>query len=280
MAHVRMVTDSACDLPRDVVERYGITVVPLVVVFGQEEYPDLALSPDEFWAKAVAVHPQTSQPSPGVFAAAYRPLIEAGHDVVCITITSKHSGTYNSACAAAAGFPEGRVAVFDSLSLSLGQGVQVLEGARRAEAGASLEEVVRHLHDVRSRVHVRILLNTLEYLERGGRAAALMPVVKRVARALNIKPLLSLVDGELKLLGAARSYEKGLQRLLDEAKALAPFEVAGVLHARRPEAAADLAQRLAQATGFPRQSITVAETGSVLSSHGGPGVLGVIVLAQ
>ncbi|MGQ9715241.1 MAG: DegV family protein, partial [Anaerolineae bacterium] len=92
MGRIRVVTDSACDLPQAEAERYGITIVPLVVVFGEEEYPDRFLSPEEYWAKAARVHPQTSQPSPGAFAEAYRPILEAGDDVFCITITGKHSG--------------------------------------------------------------------------------------------------------------------------------------------------------------------------------------------
>lgn len=280
MGRIRVVTDSACDLPQADVERYGITVVPLVVVFGKEEYPDRFLPPEQYWAKAAQVHPQTSQPSPGAFAAAYRPIIEAGDDVFCITITGKHSGTYNTAMAAAAEFPPGRVTVFDSLSLSQGQGVQVVQAARLAEEGASAEEIVRHLRDLQKRIHIFIVLDTLEYLERGGRAAALMPVVKRVAQALNIKPIVNLVEGELKLVSAARSYERGLSRLVQEAVARAPWESVGVLHARAPQAAEKVADRLAEETGFPRSSILVMETGSVLSSHGGPGVLGTIVVTQ
>ncbi|MGQ9459006.1 MAG: DegV family protein, partial [Anaerolineae bacterium] len=124
------------------------------------------------------------------------------------------------------------------------------------------------------------LLDTLEYLERGGRAAALMPVVKRVAQALSIKPILNLVEGELRLVSAARSYERGLGRLVQEAVARAPWELVGVLHARVPQAAEAVADRLAQETGFPRSAILVMETGSVLSSHGGPGVLGTIVVTK
>ncbi|MBC7225348.1 MAG: DegV family protein [Anaerolineae bacterium] len=280
MGRIRVVTDSACDIPQAEVERYGITIVPLVVVFGEEDYPDRTLSPEEYWAKAAQVHPQTSQPSPGAFAAAYRPIIEAGDDVFCITITGKHSGTYNSALAAAAEFPPGRVTVFDSLSLSQGQGVQVVAAARLAEEGASAEEIAAHLRELQTRIHILILLDTVEYLERGGRAAALMPLVKRVARALSIKPILNLVEGELKLVSAVRSYERGLERLVREAAARAPWETAGVLHARAFQAAETVADRLAQATGFPRGDILVMETGSVLSSHGGPGVLGVIIVSQ
>jgi fatty acid-binding protein DegV len=112
----------------------------------------------------------------------------------------------------------------------------------------------------------------MDYLDRGGRAALLMPVVKRVARAFNIKPMINVVDGELTLRSAARSHVKGIQRLLEEASALAPFEKLATLHIQRPDAAVKLGDQLAQALGYPREDLDMGEIGAALSCHGGPGL--------
>ncbi len=278
MAKVRVVTDSSWDMPEEVRARYDVTVVPLAVIFGQEEFLETELSREQFWEKAVRVHPQTSQPSPGDFEAAFRRLVDAGHDVICLTVTGKHSGTFNSATTAAANFPPDRIAVFDSRSISWGQGFQVVAAAQWAEEGASLEEIVRRLEDLRERLHVFILLDTLEYLERGGRAALLMPVVKRVARAFHIKPIINLVDGELTLRSAVRSYRKGMDRLVEEAKALAPLEKVAVLHVRNLEAAETLRREVAAALGLAPEDVGLGELGAALSCHGGPGMTAIVAV--
>ncbi len=123
MPKIAIVTDSACDLPEGLQNRHGIKVVPLVVRFGTEVYLDGQLTLGEFWNKARQgpPHPETSQPSAGMFEEAFAPLVEQGYHIICLVITSKHSGTFNSAYAASQSFP-GQVTVFDTLSLSLAQG--------------------------------------------------------------------------------------------------------------------------------------------------------------
>ena len=144
MQQVEVVTDSGADLSADVVAELGITVVPLIVLFGEETYPDGELTIDEFWRKIDTGHhhPGTSQPPVGVFEEAFARLVEDGCSVLCLTITSKHSGTFGTASAAAQRFG-GRVKVVDSLSLSLGQGFQVLAAAQAAAQGLDLDGVVR-----------------------------------------------------------------------------------------------------------------------------------------
>jgi len=280
MNKVRIVTDSSCDLPPSILKQWQVTVVPLVFRFGDEVFFDGELSPDEFWEKAKGpFHPQTSQPSVGAFEEVFAQLVGEGAEVVCLTITSKHSGTYNSAWTAAQRFP-GKVTVFDSLSLSWGLGFQVLAAAQAAQEGKSPEEIAELIEDIQRRTHIIILLNTMENIKRGGRADKIIPVLDRVARVLNIKPILNFVDGEIKLLTTARSYEKGLKKIEEEALARAPFEKAAVLHTRRPDIAAHLAQALAQKAGFPKEEIPVTETGAVLASHGGEGVVAAIVVSQ
>jgi len=275
---VQIVTDSSCDLPRRLVEKFKIAIVPLVVRFGKEVYRDGELSTQEFWEKvAGAHHPQTSQPSVGAFEQVFERLVARGKQVLCLTITGKHSGTFNAAHLAAQRFEEA-VRVFDSLSLSLGLGIQALAAARAAQAGRSAQEILVLLEDMRARMRVTLVFDTLENLRRGGRADGFISVVDRMTRALNIKPIINVVDGQLRLMGAVRSFQGGLGRVLNLVEQLKPLEHLAVVHTRVPEKAQEMADRLAERTGFPRERVWVAETGAALASHAGTGVIGVLAV--
>lgn len=169
---IRVVTDSTADLPADVVEGLGITVVPLLVLFGDEVYRDgIDLSSEEFFRRLALSRklPTTSQPSVGAFQEAYRELSAETSEIVSIHISSRLSGTRRSAAEAASalgGWPH--IEVVDSQSTSMGLGFQVMAAARTTRAGASLEEVVAVTHSVRRRHHWLALFETLEYLRRGG----------------------------------------------------------------------------------------------------------------
>nr|MBC7245847.1 DegV family protein [Chloroflexota bacterium] len=281
MPKIAIVTDSGADLPQELCARYGITVVPLVVRFGEEVYLDGQLSVDEFWKKAEKgpPYPQTSQPATGMFEQVFAELIGQGNHVLCLTITSKHSGTLNSAYAAAQNFP-GQVTVFDTLSLSLAQAYQAITAAKAAAEGKSLEEILTQLENIRARTHLFIVLDTIEYLRRGGRADQIIPVLERVVRMLNIKPILEVIDGQLKLLGAARSREKGLERIQQEIASRAPAEMLIVVYTRQTNAAAapSFARTLAECIHFPLEQVMMTETGAVLSSHAGPGVIAAAIV--
>jgi DegV family protein with EDD domain len=275
---VQIVTDSSSDLPRHLLERFNIPVVPLIVRFGSEIYQDGALSLGKFWEKSgQGQRPQTSQPPVGRFQEVFQRLIDQGKQVLCLTITSKHSGTFNAARVAAERFGEA-VQVFDSLSLSLGTGMQVLAAAEAAEAGCTMDEIIAKLNDLRDRVKLTIVLDTLENLRFGGRADGFIAIIDQMTRILNIKPIVNLVDGKLSLLGAARSFRGGLKRALKMIEELGELEQLAVVHTRRRELAEEVADRLAQRLGIPRERIWVRETGAVLASHAGPGVIGVLAV--
>jgi DegV family protein with EDD domain len=274
---VQIITDSACDLGRDLLERLRIAVVPLIVRFGTETYEDGELSMDEYWKKTKEIHPQTSQPSVGTYEKFYERGVEQGKQVLCVTVTSKHSGTFNSAYAAAQRFGDA-VRTFDSLSLSLGQGLMAAAAAQAAKAGQSLSEIMGMLEDLRERMKVMIILDTLENLRLGGRAAAFIAVAERMTQALNIKTIVNVVEGQLQLMGAARSFKKALKRLAGMIEEMAPLEHLAVAHTRRLEAAQEFADRLAEIVSFPRDRIWLAEAGPALSSHAGAGVIGVMAV--
>lgn len=275
---VQIVTDSGCDLSRRLLEKFKIVVVPLVVRFGSEVYQDGELSLDKFWEKAGAPpRPRTSQPPVGKFEEIFEHLISQGKQVLCLTITSKHSGTFNSARVAAERFGDA-VRVFDSFSLSLGLGVQAVAAARAAQAGRSVQEILALLEDLRSRVHLTVVLDTLENLRRGGRADGFIAVVDRMTRILNIKPIVNVVEGQLRLMGAARSFGGAVERALGAVEQLGELEQLAVVHTRKLEMAHEVADRLAERFGFPRDGIWLEETGPVLATHAGPGVIGVLAV--
>jgi DegV family protein with EDD domain len=281
MPKIAIVTDTGADLTPAQQAQYGITVVPLIVRFGTETYQDNQLPLDEFWAKVRQgpPFPGTSQPPTGLFEEAFRSLIAQGNHVLCLCITSKHSGTVNSAYAAAQSFP-GQVTVVDTLSLTLAQAHQAITASRMAAQGHSLEEILARLESIRARTYFGIALDTIEYLRRGGRADQVMPVLERVCRMLNIKPLLAVVDGQLKLLSAARSREKSWQHIIQELSKHVPAEAVIVAHTRLAAEAPGFARMLAAQLNFPLEQIPIAETGAILSSHAGPGVMAAAVVQR
>ena len=127
-------------------------------------------------------------------------------------------------------------------------------------------------------MQVTVVLDTLENVRRGGRADAIIPIIDRMTQALNIKAVLEVVDGQLRLAGAARSLQSGVRRLVEKAEELGPLEYLGVIHTRIPGKAAELADRLAERLGFPRQDIWIRETRAALSVHAGPGAIGTAVV--
>lgn len=277
---VAVVTDTCCDLPSEILEELGIDVVPLIVHFGTEEFDDGELTPEQFWEMARGPHPpQTSQPPVGRFERIYERLVSSGKQVLCTTVTSRHSGTLNAARLAAERFGQA-VRVFDSRSLSVGLGVQTVAAAAAARAGNSMEEILSVLEDLRARMRVLIVLDTLENLRLGGRADAFIAVAERMTKALNIKVLVNVVEGQIKLMGAARSFKGGLRRILTAVEELGPLEYLGVAHTRSVEKANEVADRLAELTGLARDRILVRETGAVLSTHAGQGVIAIMAVPQ
>ncbi len=276
VAEVRIVADSASDLPTKLAEELGITIVPMNVHFGDQSLSETELTHDQFWMLAHArEHPQTSQPAPGVYIETFRRLVEQGYQVICTTITGKHSGTFGTAWGAAHAFGD-CVHVVDSLSLSIGEGWQVIQAARLARQGLSAERVIEAIQSIRRRTHVLIQLETLEFIRRGGRAARLMPAIDRLVKVLSLRPILNIVEGELKLMGAARSTQKGLKRMQEELLSLGKLEFLGVMHIRAQELAEQLADDLARLLGVAREAIWVDEAGAVLACHAGQGAVGVI----
>jgi len=281
MDSVKIVADSGCDLPADLVARYDITIVPVLVRFGQEVISDDKLTSDQFWerVKQTAQAPATSSPAPISFQKVFQRLVEAGHDVVCLTLPSKYSGTFNAAWLAAQEFGE-RVRVVDTGSFSLGMGLQVLQAAREALAGRGAEFIEKMIENLRTRTSIIFVLDTLEWVRRGGRLAGIMPLIERVARALQVKPVIEMCNGEFRLVAITRSPRAALQRLEEEIRARVPVEAAAAAYTRGREIAAEFVAHLATILNLPARDILVTEAGPAFAAHAGPNALGAVVIRR
>jgi len=280
MNTVRIVADSGCDLPSHLVAQYGITIVPVLVRFDQDVISDDRLTNEEFWARAKQTQspPATSSPSPLSFQQTFRRLVDGGHDVVCLTLTNRYSGTFNAAWLAAQAFGE-RVRVVDTGSFSLGMGLQVLAAAKEALAGRSAEFIQNMVENLRARTTIIFVLDTLEWVRRGGRLSRIMPLIERVTRALRVKPIVRMVNGEFQLVGVARSYRSALQRIEQEVRARLPVESVAAAYTRGRNTAFDLAARLADWVNLTPDEVLTVEAGPAFAVHAGPNALGAVVIS-
>jgi DegV family protein with EDD domain len=270
---IRVVTDSSCDLPPQLVEAHGISVVPLSIRFGDDEFVDqVELSTDAFWAKVAesSTLPETAAPAPGAFEACFRELMERGATgIVCVNLSSHLSGTMQSAqVAAAAVAAECPVQVIDSQSASMGLGNLCLTAARRAADGDSLESIVAEVTNRRDRTRLFATLDTMEHIRKSGRIGN--------ARALlgsmhSIKPVIEIRAGVVDEAGRVRTRSKALKLLAAKA-AEQPIEHLAVLHANAPDLD-DLLDLLDPI--FPRDEIVTGAIGPVIGTHAGPRVIGV-----
>jgi fatty acid kinase fatty acid binding subunit len=269
---VRIVTDSTADLTPEQQRASGITVVPLNVHFGDQVFRDhVDLSADEFFRrlKASPQLPRTSQPSVGVFEEAYRTLRNGGDEIVSVHLSSKVSGTYNSALMAAQSLGDGAIDVVDSLSTSMALGFMALEGARLARAGKDRKAIAERLQALVSKARVICVVDTLTYLERGGRIGKARALLGSL---LNVKPILQLKDGEVVPLGRARGRPQALSRLVDLLERDGKVNQLAIMHGAAQSDAEQLRDRVAST--YPGLDILLTEIGAVLGTHTGPGVIG------
>ncbi len=269
---VRVVTDSACDLPEYLVEELGIEIVPLTIRFGNEELVDRKeLGTDEFWRRLARspVLPETSAPSAGAFEEVFRRLVREGADgIVCINLSSKLSATMQAAQVAANTVtPDCPVEVIDSLHVSAAIGSLCVTAARMADAGADLQTITEEVYDRRGRTKLYGTLDTLEYLRKGGRIGAAQALLGSM---LSIKPVVEVRDGVVAEAGKVRTRSKALRHLAEKLKP-GQFENVSVLHGDAPdiEEFLDLIAPVA-----PRDEIVVSQIGPVIGTHAGPRVIG------
>lgn len=278
---VRVVTDSTAYLPQHLVDAFAIERVSLFVLWGDEGKPELEITDNgEFFAglRAMKDLPTTSQPSIGQFLDVYRPIVEAGDDIVSIQLSGAISGTYESACQARdqlvrEGVDAGRLVVIDSQRACGGLGVMVLAAATVAQRGGGIAEVAAAVREMHDRLAFWFVVDTLEFLRRGGRIGAAQALI---GGAIKIKPILSVGAEGIVPVDKVRTQSRAIDRLLDMAREAAPPGAGyGVQHIQAPELAEQIAGRCREA--FGGEPLFCNEVGPVIGAHAGPGMVGLAV---
>ncbi len=276
---VKIITDSVADIPAEVVAELGITVIPVLVRFGEETYRDgIDITTDQFYEKLVnsKVMPTTSVPSLDMFARTYAKLGEETDEILVIMLSSKLSGLHNAALQSAELVESDcRIEVIDSGCAVMAQGLVVIKAARAARDGASLDEILEIVRRNLPRAEIRAAFDTLEYLKRGGRigkAAALM------GSMLKVNPVITLRDGVVEPAGRTRSRAKAIDLLYDFAAGYSHIEELAVEGANCPEDVDHLVERLSAI--FPKERIYRSRTTPVIGTHTGPGLILVAVLGD
>jgi len=271
---VQVITDSTTDVPPELARRLEITVIPCLVRFGEKLYRDgVDLTREAFYALLRKSPVSTSQPPVGVFEQIYHQAVKRGRQIISIHTAAKLSGIYNAACAAARSLPQAVIEVIDSHSASLGAGLLVVAAAEAAQKGESLAAIAAQVREMAGRVRVLAVLDTLDYVRRGGRVAWALALIGSL---LSIKPLVMLKEGQVDLLERPRTLSAALRRLVEKVRELGTLEQMWVLHTRAPEAAARLADMLDSI--FPRERMRIVEAGVTIAAHAGPGAVGVACL--
>jgi len=272
---VKIVTDSTSDVPPEVARELGITTIPLVLQIGSQTYRDkIDLSGEEFYRllQETPGVPVTSQPPIGEIEQVYRDLTSDGSRVVSIHLSSGLSGTY-STCALAApsiDLEPGAVHVIDSQGISMCLGWQVIFAARAARAGSSQDEIVALVEGMVPRVRILGLLDTLEWVQRGGRLGLASAFLGTM---LAIKPILHMKEGKPVPMEKVRTKSKAMLRMVELAADLGPLDALAVVHGDAPDEAEKLISMLEPI--YPREKILVSHIGAVLGSHVGPRAVGI-----
>jgi DegV family protein with EDD domain len=271
---IRIVTDSTCDLPPPVVERYGISVVPLFINFPDRGYLDgVEMSREEFYRRLPSSNPlpTTATPNPEMFCQTYRRLVEDdATEILSIHMSISLTATVDTARLCAKDFP--MVTVLDSRQLSLGTGFLVLKAAQMAARGCSMAEILAALEDQIKRTHVLAALDTLEFLKRSGRMNAAMA---GLGTLLQVKPLLRMYDGK-PTVERVRTASGATRRVIEILNELAPLEQAAVVHTHAPGRAEQLCRRVRHL--LPAGNTLSMDITPVIGAHIGPGAVGFAVV--
>ncbi len=276
---VKIVTDSVADLPAQVVNELGVTIVPLNVRFGTEVYRDgVDLTAEQFYDRLThsKILPVTSVPSPGSFAEAYDKLAEEADEILAIVVSAKLSGTYEVALQSIGLMKRKcRVEVIDSQFGAVAEGLVVIAAAKTANNGASLDEVIDVTQKTIPRVDMRAAFDTLEYLKRGGRIGKAQAFLGSM---LNVNPIITLKGGVVEPAGRMRSRAKAIDYLYTFAMGYSHIEEIAVEDAACPDEAEALVERLG--LKFPKERIYRSRTTPVIGTHTGPGLLLIAILGD
>ena len=283
MSNIRIVADSTCDLPKDLLEKYNISIIPLCIVMGDESYYDgIETTPDEIyaWADENKTTPKTAAISMDKAEDVFKPFMEAGDDIIFFGISSEMSTTCNVARIVGEDNDYDKLHIIDSRSLSTGIGLQVLRAAEMVEAGMSAEDIVEEINEARGKVCASFVVDTLTYLARGGRCTAATALV---ANTLKLHPEIVVRDGKMgvnkkyrgSLDSALLKYAKELQMDMLQADPKRVF----ITHSGCSQETIDKVYQFVKEMEY-FEEIIIARAGGVISSHCGPGTLGVLFYAK
>lgn len=276
MNKVAIVADSTAYLPPDIIEKYQIQIIPLSVIWDGDTYLDgVDITTNQFYdrlEKSPSL-PSTSQPSAGEFKACFSALLERGKDVAAILISSGISGTVNSALQAQAELDSTRIEVIDSQTAAMATGLHVIAAARKAVEGGTLNEVAQVAREAQSRTDIVFVVDTLEFLHKGGRIGG----AKRfLGSMLNVKPILELSGGKIEAVDQVRTQKRALERMIEliaeKAAGEQPLRMA-VIHSNVPEMAQDLKEEVLAT--FSPEEIYISELSPAIGTHVGPGTLAI-----
>lgn len=270
--NIKVITDSTSDIPVELVRDLDIRVVPIYVRFGEMTYLDgVDIRVEGFYSmlESSPVHPATSQPNPEDFVRVYKEYCDSADGIVSIHISSKVSGTYNSAAMAQKTLNSRcPIEVIDSKFNSAGLGLVVLAAARKAKTGAGLSEVVDEAKKAVQEIGMFGMFETMKYLARSGRISK---TIARASQFLNVMPLLTFHDGEIVRAGLVRTVGKGMEKIFDYVRKNIPVSELTIVHSMVPDRANQFKQRLSEYVR--EENISITELGAGLGVHGGPGVL-------
>ena len=284
MSRVAFVTDTTCNLPEELVRRYGITVVPVYVIFGTQSYKDyVEMPPVEFYRRLVEFKaaglgmPKTSQPSPEDFRAVYAALAEQGYsDIISIHVTAKSSGTCQSAQLAADMLGSVQVHVVDSTTTSMQMDFMLFAAAETVQAGGTVAEALATIERVKEHSSLYFTVTDVEHLAASGRTEG---AEKATEAAVSVKPIVGVLEGVPKAVGAERTQRAALQKVLD----ITADRIGGrrvkqlaIVNGNIPDRAAQWSAEVTQALKFSGQPYIV-DFGPALAVHFGPGLLGIAV---
>jgi len=271
--NIKIVTDSTCDLPPEIISSEGISVVPLFINFGEESFRDgMDLSREEFYRRLPTskTHPTTSVPGIGVFVRAYQKLIDQGAEhILSVHISSQLSNAVNVARLAAEAIEKVKVTVIDACQLTAGTGLQVLEAASAVRQGRPVQEIVQRMDALRQRIGTFAALDTLEFLRRSGRLSRFQAALGSL---LDLKPLLSMQQNQINM-EKVRTNQRAMDLLLKSFSALSPVETVVMLHTAALNRAQEVWQALKSIASELPEPLFLDVT-PVLGAHLGPGVVG------
>jgi DegV family protein with EDD domain len=271
---IKIVVDSTADIPAELRAQYDITVVPVLAQFGSQTFKDdVDLTRDQFYARLIESPepPKTAAPSVGMFEETFRRLAADGSQILSISLAGALSATYNAARQAAQLVEGARIACVDSQTATMAFGFQALRAAEAIRAGASLDQAVALVERLRARAVLYVALDTLRYLEKGGRIGRMRALLGTM---LSVKPILEVRNAEIVPVEQVRTSRRVPPRLVELGQSRGSYESLAVLYTTTRDAAEQMAGLCAAAGLMPRERIVVVQASGVLGVHTGPGALG------